>query len=603
MPFKFKLSKRLALMKASIAVSAGLALACDRADLTSPQSLSPLTEVVASLSPISVVASGDDGNIPPNTLDQNLDTRWSAQGDGQWIRYDVGALAALDHVDIAWYLGDTRSAYFDIQVSLDTVTWTKVFSGQSSGQTLQLERYAFPKTVGRYVRIVGHGNSASRWNSIAEVMVMGTALPALASVGVVASANDGNVPQNTLDNGLATRWSAQGDGQWIQYDLGALAALNGMGIAWFVGDTRIAYFDIAVSLDNVVWTKVFSGQSGGQTLQLESYTFSTASARYIRIVGHGNNMSTWNSIAETAIFGTRITVASVAVASVAVSPTTASVQAGAATQLVAATLDSAGHPLTGRTVIWTTSDEAVATVSTSGLLTGVASGTTTVTATSEGKSGTATVTTAPSCLTSSGIWQNSAVASQTGAFEVQFDATPNAANMNGVAGFSNGPATDWTSLAVIVRFNATGTIDARNGADYAATATIPYTAGTTYHFRLDVDVPSHRYSVSVTPAGAAEQLLASGFAFRSEQATVSALNNLGVYANAGGATACGVALAAWTPPPVASVTVSPVATSVAVGGTLQLTATLKDASGQIMSGSVTWTASSASLATVSSTGL
>ena len=37
MPFKFKLSKRLALIKAALAASAVLALACDRSDLTSPQ--------------------------------------------------------------------------------------------------------------------------------------------------------------------------------------------------------------------------------------------------------------------------------------------------------------------------------------------------------------------------------------------------------------------------------------------------------------------------------------------------------------------------------------------------------------------------------------
>jgi hypothetical protein len=39
MPFQFKLSKRLALIKASLVVSAVLALACDRADPTNPQSL------------------------------------------------------------------------------------------------------------------------------------------------------------------------------------------------------------------------------------------------------------------------------------------------------------------------------------------------------------------------------------------------------------------------------------------------------------------------------------------------------------------------------------------------------------------------------------
>src|SRR6266516_3278786 len=163
MNFKFKLAKRLALIKAALAASVVLALAC-ASELTDPKlsHSAPRQPVIsADLTPLpatSVVASANDGNLPQNTLDNTLATRWSAQGDGQWIRYDLGGLAAIDHVDIAWYVGDTRIAYFDIQVSLDTVTWTKVFSGQSSGQTLQLERYAFPTTSGRYVRIVGHGN-------------------------------------------------------------------------------------------------------------------------------------------------------------------------------------------------------------------------------------------------------------------------------------------------------------------------------------------------------------------------------------------------------------------------------------------------------------
>src|SRR5207245_3589222 len=98
--------------------------------------------------------------------------------------------------------------YFDIQVSLDTVTWTMVFSGQSSGQTLQLESYAFPTASGRYVRIVGHGNNQSTWNSIAEVAILGTALPVLPVAAVVASANDASVPQNTPEHHPATRSDA-----------------------------------------------------------------------------------------------------------------------------------------------------------------------------------------------------------------------------------------------------------------------------------------------------------------------------------------------------------------------------------------------------------
>jgi alpha-tubulin suppressor-like RCC1 family protein len=68
---------------------------------------------------------------------------------------------------------------------------------------------------------------------------------------------------------------------------------------------------------------------------------------------------------------------------------------GSTAGLTATTLDVAGKVLTGRTVTWTTSDPAVATVSQPGLVTGVAPGTATITATSEGKSGTSAITAIP----------------------------------------------------------------------------------------------------------------------------------------------------------------------------------------------------------------
>src|SRR5439155_506450 len=165
----------------------------------------------------------------------------------------------------------------------------------------------------------------------------------------------------------------------------------------------------------------------------------------------------------------------------------------------------------------------------------------------------------------------------------------------------------YTAVAGIVAFQQTGLIEARKGGAYAAAATISYSAGTTYHFRLDVNLASHTYDIYVTPAGAAEQRLGSAFAFRTEQAAVSVLNNLGLYASVGSVAVRNLALAAWTPPlpaPVATVTVSPAAASVSVGATVQLTATLKDASGNVLTGrSVTWTSSTPTLAPVSGTGL
>ena len=57
----------------------------------------------------SVIASGHDGNVPQHTLDHDLATRWSASGDGQWIRYDLGAHVAINRVSVAWYAGEPNN--------------------------------------------------------------------------------------------------------------------------------------------------------------------------------------------------------------------------------------------------------------------------------------------------------------------------------------------------------------------------------------------------------------------------------------------------------------------------------------------------------------
>jgi len=81
-----------------------------------------------------------------------------------------------------------------------------------------------------------------------------------------------------------------------------------------------------------------------------------------------------------------------AVATVELTPTSPSVLAGSTVQISATTKDAQGSVLTGRTITWTTSNSALATVSSTGLVTTIAPGNATITATSEGKSGTAVVT-------------------------------------------------------------------------------------------------------------------------------------------------------------------------------------------------------------------
>src|SRR6185437_12906075 len=87
-----------------------------------------------------------------------------------------------------------------------------------------------------------------------------------------------------------------------------------------------------------------------------------------------------------------ITVLPVPVASVTVVLSPSSITAVGTSQATATTLDSHGGVLSGRAVAWSSSNTAVATVSQTGLVTAVAVGSASIVATSEGQTGSATLT-------------------------------------------------------------------------------------------------------------------------------------------------------------------------------------------------------------------
>lgn len=136
-------------------------------------------------------------------------------------------------------------------------------------------------------------------------------------------------------------------------------------------------------------------------------------------------------------------------------------------------------------------------------------------------------------------WRNTPVQSQSGQFQTVVNARPTQANSDTLFGFAQGAQTHWSRLAVIVRFNNTGTIDVRRGSTYAADSVVAYTANTTYRFRLEVNVPAHTYSVYVSDAtGGPEQLLARDYAFRTEQQSVTSLDHFIAEAEIGDIEAC-----------------------------------------------------------------
>ncbi len=276
---------------------------------------------------------------------------------------------------------------------------------------------------------------------------------------VTASSNDGNVPANTLDDNLSTRWSADGDGQWIKYDLGSVRTVSYVSVAFYMGDQRGTLFDIQLSGDDVNYTQVFSGRSSGTTLNQEIFDFDDTQARYVQIVGHGNTINTWNSITEVDIYGANET----------------------PTQTPAPTVTPTATPTAAPTATAPPSDQWYSKVS-----------------------------------YSAGVY--SLGTGNNGVKTVEYDVTPLFTGIDGTMSFADSltAVTGTSSYAMTIRMNSGGYFDVRNGTAFASLTNVSYTANTKYHIKLVADLSTKKYDVYITPAGGSQALIASGYSFRSD---------------------------------------------------------------------------------------
>ncbi|WP_178019506.1 discoidin domain-containing protein [uncultured Paenibacillus sp.] len=134
--------------------------------------LEPMAEPEGPLAAIvKVTASADDGNVPMNTLDRDPDTRWSADGKGQFLQVELEDETTVDRVSLLFYNGHTRSNYFDLEVSVDGVHFEPVLTGRVSKKQDGLETFEFPPIQAKFIRYVGQGNEINTWNSLIEIWV------------------------------------------------------------------------------------------------------------------------------------------------------------------------------------------------------------------------------------------------------------------------------------------------------------------------------------------------------------------------------------------------------------------------------------------------
>ena len=205
----------------------------------------------------------------------------------------------------------------------------------------------------------------------------------------ISSITDGNKSLSSL----ADDYPNGGGLQYVQMDLGAYYDLSKINLWHYYGDGR-KYKDVIVQVSNdptfaTDVTTVYSNDTNNsagfgagteaeyaETSAGKTITIDMVNARYVRLYSNGSDKNTSNHYVEAEVYGFDGPV--VTPASLTLDKATAALAVGGTSTLTAKVM-----PLntTDKSVTWSSSDAGIATVSSSGAVTGVAAGKATITAT------------------------------------------------------------------------------------------------------------------------------------------------------------------------------------------------------------------------------
>ncbi len=288
---------------------------------------------------------------------------------------------------------------------------------------------------------------------------------------------------------------------------------------------------------------VVSGRSITWTVADPTVISSVSSgADKANVTGRKTGQSVLTATSEGVSTSATFTVALAPVQTVSLSLASSNILPGQTTQATASLADALGNPLTGRSVVITSLDPSIATVSSTGLVTAVKSGAVIIRATSEGKTGDASLTVGvPSVAT----------------IEVTL-ASPNL-------------TPGQTTQATAVLKDANGVVLTGRSVAWAS---------------MTPNVATVSVSGVVTAVAAGSAAIRATAESKTNEATVT------------------VAAPVATPVPVASVAVTLATPSTTVGQATQAVAVAKDANGNVLTGRpITWSSLTPTVATVSSAGM
>jgi len=336
--------------------------------------------------------------------------------------------------------------------------------------------------------------------------------------------------------------------------------------------------------------------------------------------------ATISAVADGKTGGATLTVAAKTAAAVVVTPNAASATIGQSAQLTATVKDATGGTLIGRTITWTSANTAVATVSNTGLVNAVGAGSTTISASADGLTGQASFTTTSVTAAAVTITPNLPVVQIGQDLQLTataYDASGNALPARVASWASVNPTVATVSNTGRVTGVSSGHVDIKATIDgKVATAVLGVNtpppvpvASISVSLGANLTIGQTTQATAVLRDAAGNVLSGRSVSWSTAEPSLATVSGSGlvtavgagsatIVATSEGVTGAGtVVIAPAAPQPVATITLSAPSTSMAAGQSQAITATLRDAQGNTLTGrTIGWSSSNLGAVTVTPTG-
>jgi PKD repeat protein len=186
---------------------------------------------------------------------------------------------------------------------IESAVWELDDLGATSYNQTVTYRYSLPGTYDVKLTVVddlGHTHTTEATTTVTSGEGGGLHIHDLTS----SPHYGGDTVNRLLDDNSKTRWSVDEKGGWAQFDMGGAYPINGVELAFYRGHLRTYTIDILASNDGKNFTAVLeSHNSSGESDEYERIVFEALNARYLRIVGQGNDTNDFTQITRAKVLG------------------------------------------------------------------------------------------------------------------------------------------------------------------------------------------------------------------------------------------------------------------------------------------------------------